>query len=258
MSRWFRYVRSWISRGTIYAGGNSQRWERGDPIAHRRGGGNIRPGQWRASASPWAVPTPSRSASLKALLILARPVCRYTKRIVSRLRSSLGLLRKNRNPASALNSLPRPTCPRSSERILCYVATPPRSVSFHPFLNGSVSERQLNGSDWGVKSWVVPWKQLLARRRRRGEEEVAFPAEGQDEHEVLAGAALGSSFRSCRWVTDFSAQFSHCHRYRSTSTGICSYRILAWRSNMWEFSMRYRLRDVCRRRFLWRESHNPN
>lgn len=40
---------------------------------------------------------------------------------------------------------------------------------------------------------------MARRRRRRGrEEEVAFPAEGQDEYEVLAGAAPGSSFRPCR------------------------------------------------------------
>lgn len=40
----------------------------------------------------------------------------------------------------------------------------------------------------------------MARRQRRRsrQEEIAFPAEDQDEHEVLAGAASGSSFRPCR------------------------------------------------------------
>lgn len=49
----------------------------GTRSADRRGGGNIRPDEWRASASPRAVPTPSRSASLKANTSIRPPsACR--------------------------------------------------------------------------------------------------------------------------------------------------------------------------------------
>lgn len=103
-----------------------------------------------------------------------------------------------------------------------------RASPFIPPWPAASGERQSSGSDWGVKSWVIPWKQIVTRRRRRRREKVTFPVE--DEYEVLAGAALGSSFCPCRWVSDFSASFdssfttfslSHTLRFTFICVWIC-------------------------------------
>jgi len=150
-----------------------------------------------------------------------RLVCRRFPVWASRateLHSRISLV-ANRGSAPALPPLPA-FVPRKWPRTDT-LRRRPTSWSFHPFLTTSVG---LTSVEW---SRGIQLSSIESARDGDDEEDNTFPVKGQDEHEVLAGAALGSSFRPCRWVPDFSAT--------SLATAYPCVRISWFHAATWDF-----------------------